>query len=88
MQGNYQGKVIFKHVQIRLVASNQASMRPLPDWLRERCCIYTIGTFDNNLCVKRCPAIHKRYGDDEETQVYKRKCKVALNLVCEYYGNR
>ena len=36
-QGNYQGKVIFKHVQIRLVASNEPLMDcgPLPDWLRK-----------------------------------------------------
>ena len=32
-QGNYQGKVIFKHVRTRLVASNEALMScgPLPD---------------------------------------------------------
>ena len=32
-RGNYEGKVIFKHVQIRLVASNEPLMgcRPLPD---------------------------------------------------------
>ena len=32
-RGNYDGKVIFKHVQIRLVASNEPLMgcRPLPD---------------------------------------------------------
>ena len=35
-RSNYDGKVIFKHVQIRLVASNKPLMgcRPLPDWLR------------------------------------------------------
>ena len=33
VRGNYAGKVIFKHVQIRLVAPNEPSMgcRPLPD---------------------------------------------------------
>ena len=32
---NYEGKVVFKHVQIRLVASNEPLMGcgPLPDWL-------------------------------------------------------
>ena len=36
-QGNYQGKVIFKNVQIRLVSSNDPLMGcgPLPDWLRK-----------------------------------------------------
>ena len=33
-QDNHQGKVIFRHVQIRLVASNEPLMGcgPLPDW--------------------------------------------------------
>ena len=36
-RGNYEGKVIFKLVQIRLVASNEPLMGcgPLPDWLRK-----------------------------------------------------
>ena len=36
--GNYTGKVIFKYVQIRLVASNEPLMGcgPLPDWLRKK----------------------------------------------------
>ena len=35
VRGNYEGKVVFKHVQIRLVASNKPLMDcgPLPDWL-------------------------------------------------------
>ena len=35
-RGNYEGKVIFKYVQIRMVASNEPLMScgPLPDWLR------------------------------------------------------
>ena len=37
VRGNYEGKVIFKHVQIRLMASNKPLMGcgPLPDWLRK-----------------------------------------------------
>ena len=37
-QANYEDKVIFKHVQIRLVASNEPLMccGPLPDWLRDK----------------------------------------------------
>ena len=37
VRGNYKGKVIFKHVQISLVASNEPLMGcgPLPDWLRK-----------------------------------------------------
>ena len=35
LRSNYEGKVVFKHVQIRLVASNKPLMDcgPLPDWL-------------------------------------------------------
>ena len=53
VQGNYEGKVVFKHVQIRLVASNEPLMGCglLLDWLRKKCCIYVIETFDDNLCV-------------------------------------
>ena len=48
---NYEGKVTFKHVQIRLVAPNEPLMvcGPLPDWLRKKRYIYTIDTFDDNL---------------------------------------
>ena len=50
-RGNYEDKVIFNHVQIRLMASNEPLMGcgPLPDWLRKKHCIYTIDTFDDNL---------------------------------------
>ena len=61
-RGNYEGKVIFKHVQIRLVVSNESLMGcgPLPDWLRKKQCVYAIDAFDDNLCVWRCLAIYKR----------------------------
>ena len=41
-RGNYEGNVIFKHVQIRLVASKEPLMGcgPLPNWLRDKRCIY------------------------------------------------
>ena len=52
-RGNYDGKVIFKHVQIRLAASSESIMGcgPLPYWLRNKRCIYAMDTFDDNLCV-------------------------------------
>ena len=83
--GNYEGKVVFKHVQIRLVASNQPLLGcgALPDWLRKKRCIYALDTFDNNLCVWRCLAIYKRHAHGETDQVSKRNCKAALNLVRE-----
>ena len=78
-RGNYKGKVIFRHVQIRLVASNKPLMGcgPLPDWLRDKCCIYAIDTFDDNLCVWRCLVIYKRHACSEKNQVQKRNCEAA-----------
>ena len=60
---NYVGKLIFKHVQITLVASNEPLMAcgPLPDWLRDKHCIYAIDNFDDNLCVWRCLATYTKY---------------------------
>ena len=86
---SYQGKVIFKHVQIRLVASNEPLIGrgPLPDWLKKKRCIYAIDTFYDKLCIWRCHAIYKRHVRSEENQVEKRNCKAALNLACEYYGD-
>ena len=62
VRGNYEGKVVFKHVQIRLVASNEPLMgcRPLPGWLRDKRCIFALDKFDENLFVWRCLAIYKR----------------------------
>ena len=88
-RGNYEGKVVFKHVQIRLVASNETLMGcgPLPDWLRDKRCIYAIDTFDDNLCVWRCLAIYKRHVRGEKIPVEKANCRTALNLASEYYGH-
>ena len=68
VRGNYEGKVVFKHVQIRLVASNELLMGcgPLPDWLRDKPCAYALDTFDDNLCVWRCLAIYKRLARGEK----------------------
>ena len=89
-EDNYEGKVIFKHVQISLLASNEPLMGfgPLLDWLRDKCCIYAIDTFDDNLCVWRCLVIYKRHACGEKNQVEKRNCETALNLSCEYYGDK
>ena len=86
-QGSYEGKVIFKHVQIKLVLSNEPLMAcgPLLDWLRDKRCIYSIDTFQDNLCVWRCLVICKRNAHGEKYKVEKRNCEVALNLAREYY---
>ena len=51
VRGNYEGKVVYKHVQIRLVASNEPLMGcgPLLHWLRKERCIYALDKFDDNL---------------------------------------
>ena len=79
--------MIFKHFQIRLVASNEPLIGcgPLPDWLRKKH-IYAIDTFADNHCVKRSLAIHKNIRG-EENQVHKRNCNATLNLALEYYGD-
>ena len=71
------------------MASNEPLMGcgPLQDWLRKRHCIYAIDTFDDNLCVWRCLAIHKRHVRGKENQVEKRNCQATLILVHKYYGD-
>ena len=88
-RGSYEGKVIFKHVQIRLVVSNEPLIgcRPLPNWLRDKRCIYSTDTFDDNICVSKCLTIYKKHAHREKNQVEKRNCRAALNLAYEYYGD-
>ena len=90
VRGNYESKVVFNHVQIRLVAPNEPLMGcgRLPDWLRGKRCIYALDTFNDNLCVWRCLAIYKRFARGEANQVSKRNCRTAKNLVREYYGDK
>ena len=60
---------------------------PLPDWLRNKRCIYAMDTFDDNLCVWRCLAVYKRHACVEKNRVQERNCKPALNITREYYGD-
>ena len=86
----YEGKVVFKQVQIKLVASNGPLMGcgPLPGWLRGKRCIYALDTFDDNLCVWRCFAIYKGLARGEKNRVQERNRNAALNLAREYYGDK
>ena len=85
-QSSYQGKVIFKHVPLRLVESNEPLIGcgTLPDWRRKKRCIYAVDTFDDNVCVWRCLAIYKRKDIKGGTKFV---TKTALNLAREYYGD-
>ena len=82
--------MVFRHVEIRLVVSNEPLMScgPLPNWLREKRCIYALDTFDDNLCVWRCLAIYKRLVRGEKIRVQERNRNAALNLTREYYGDK
>ena len=86
VKGNYQGKVVFKHVQIKLIASNEALMGygPLPEWLRKKRCIYSLDTFDDNLWVWRCLVIYSRKDVKRGSEFV---TKEALKLACEYYAD-
>ena len=88
-RSNYDGKVIFKHIQIRFAASSESLMGcgTLPYWLRNKRCIYAMDTFDDNLYVWRCLATYKRHTRGEKNRVQERNCKPVLNLAREYYGD-
>ena len=85
-RGSYEGKVIFRHVQIRLVASNQPLMGcgALRDWLRRKSFVYSIDMFDDNVSSWRCLAIYKRK-DIQEGTVF--VTGAALDLARECYGD-
>ena len=74
VRGNYEDKVVFKHVQIKLVVSNEPLMgcRPLPDWLRGKRCIYALDTFDDNFSAWRSLAIYKRLAYGEKNRMQER----------------
>jgi hypothetical protein len=84
--GSYEGKLIFDHVSIRIISSNEPLLGcgPLPDWFRKRRCIHAVDKFDDNLCVWRCLAIYMRrgiaLGSADVT-------KEAKKLARDYYGN-
>ena len=87
--GAFEGKLIFDHVRIKIIATREPLLGcgPLPDWLRKKRCIYALdGTEErvDNLCMWRCLALHYR-GDRKERE--KRTTREALNLAREYYGD-
>ena len=52
---------------------------PLSDWLRKKCCICTIDTFDNKICAWRCLAIYMRRDIKKDTEFV---TNAALDLAC------
>ena len=89
VKGNYQGKIVFKHVQIKLIASNEPLLGcgPLPDWLHKKRCIYAVdgkNERNDNLCVWRYLAIYTRRDVKRGSEFV---TKEALTLAREYYWN-
>ena len=84
VKGNYEGKVVFKHVQIKLIASNEPLMGcgSLPERLRKKRCLHVLDTFDDNLCVWRCLALYKRKDIKRGSE---RPTNEALKLAREYH---
>ena len=85
--GAFEGKLIFDHVQIKIIATREPLLGcgPLPDWLKKKRCIYALDGIEervDNLCMWRCLAVHYR-GDRKQRE--KRTTREALNLVREYY---
>ena len=85
--GVYEGRVEFRRIHIRLISSNEPLMGcgPLPDWLREKRCIYSTDNVNDNLCVWRCLVIFERIRrnrrrPEEDTT------REALNLAREFYN--
>ena len=83
VKGNYQGKVVLKHVQIKLITSNEplTGCGLLLEWLRKKRCIHSLDTFNNNLCVRRCLAIYSRRDVKRGSEFVK---KEALKLAREF----
>ena len=86
--GAFEGKLIFDHVQIKVISTREPLLGcgPLPDWLRKKGCIYALdGTEEetDNLCMWRCLAVHFR-GDKKMREKF--GTREALNLAREYYA--
>ena len=87
--GAFEGKLIFDHVQIKIISTREPLLGcgPLPDWLRKKRCIYALdGTEErvDNLCMWRCLAVHYR-GDKKQREKF--VTREALNLARQYNEN-
>ena len=89
VRGNYEGKVVFKHVQIRLVASNEPLMglRITAGLVKRQALYLCLDTFDDNICAWRCLALYKWLARGEKNRVQEGNRNAALNLAHEYYGD-
>ena len=86
-KGVYEGKVLFRSVDIKLILSNEPLLGCgcLPEWLANKKCICAIDKINDNLCVWRCLAIHQRITkkqkrSEEDTN------RDALRLARDFYA--
>ena len=86
-KGVYEGKDLFRSVDIKLILSNEPLLGcgRLPEWLANKKCIYAIDKINDNLCVWRCLAIHQRITkkqkrSEEDTN------RDALRLARDFYA--
>jgi hypothetical protein len=57
-------------VEVKAVLTNQPLLGcgPLPDWLRNKRGLYALDTYDDNLCMFRCIAVHQGARTDRCTE--------------------
>ena len=73
--------VTWVQVEVKAILTNHPILGAgqLPDWLRNKKGMYALDTYDDNLCLFRCIAVHKG--------AYPNRCtKTAQQLAEEYYG--
>ena len=61
-EGVYEGRVRFTSVITKIILSNEPLLGcgPLPKWLADKECVYSIDKINDNLCLWRCLVIHQR----------------------------
>ena len=61
-KGVYEGRVKFTSVTTKIILSNEPLLGcgPLPKWLADKKCVYSIDKINDNLCLWRCLVIHQR----------------------------
>ena len=61
-KGVYEGRVRFTSVSTKIILLNEPLLGcgPLPKWLADKKCVYSIDKINDNLCLWRCLVIHQR----------------------------
>ena len=85
-KGVYEGRVRFTSVSTKIILSNEPLLGcgPLPKWLADKKCVYTIDKINDNLCFWRCLVIHQRIMKGEKRPVEKTN-RDALKLARDFY---